>query len=81
MLKDTSLKEDPALAFEAFNANISPEPDHLPLIAAAGMLFLEADHVTQLYLNNHLFCLGGWFYRGRYVLIWSRSEEAAIRAA
>ncbi len=51
--KDTSLKEDAVLALKAFNAYISAEPHYLPLIAAAGVLLLEADHITQLYLHNH----------------------------
>ncbi len=63
--KDTSLEEDPALASEAFNAYISPEPYYLPLIAAAGVLFLEADHIAQLYLHDHFHCLNWLLYRGR----------------
>ena len=42
------------LASEAFNPDVSPQPDHLPLITAAGVLLLEANHITQLYLHNHL---------------------------
>ncbi len=45
------------LAFKAFNTYISAEPHYLPLIAAAGVLLLEANHITQLYLHNHSFCL------------------------
>ena len=56
-LKDTSLKEDTVLTFKAFNPYISAEPDYLPLIAAAGVLLLEANHITQLYLHNHSFPL------------------------
>jgi len=44
----TAVEEDPALAFKALNADIGTEPDNQPLIAAAGVLFLEADHVTEL---------------------------------
>ena len=47
------------LAFKAPNPNISTEPDDLPLITAAGVLLLEANHITQLYLHNHRFCLKG----------------------
>ncbi len=43
------------LAFKAFDSNISAEPDYLPLIAAAWVLLLEADHITQPYLRNHSF--------------------------
>ncbi len=45
------------LAVEAFNPDISADSDYLPLVAATGVLFLEANHVTQLYLHNHSFCL------------------------
>ena len=54
-LKDTALKEDAALAFKAFNPNISAQPYYLPLIATTGVLLLEANHITQLYLHNHSF--------------------------
>ena len=56
-LKDTSLKEDTVPTFKAFNPNVSTEPDYLPLIAAAGVLLLETNHITQLYLHNHSFYL------------------------
>jgi len=41
------------LAFEAFNSDISPEPDHLPLIATTGVLLPQANHIAQLYLHSH----------------------------
>ena len=41
-------KEDEALTFETFNADTSVELDYLPFIAAAGVLLLEANHITQL---------------------------------
>jgi hypothetical protein len=56
-LKDTSLKENAALASKAFNPYVSPEPDYFPLIATTGVLLLEANHITQLDLHNHSFCL------------------------
>ena len=56
-LKDTSLKEDTVPTFEAVNPYISAESDDLPLITAAGVLLLETNHVTQLYLHNHSFHL------------------------
>ena len=56
-LKDTPLEENTAPAFKALNPNVSAEPDYPPLIATAGVLFLEADHVTQLYFHNHSFYL------------------------
>jgi len=51
--KDAALKENTALAFEALNPDVSSQPDYLPLIAAAGVLLLEADYITQFYLHNH----------------------------
>ena len=47
-LEGTALQEYPALALEAFNADVGSYPDHLPLIAAAGVLLLEADDIAQL---------------------------------
>ena len=52
--EDAPFNEYAALAFEAFNPDIGAEPDHLPLIAAAGVLFLEAYHVPHLYFQDHL---------------------------
>ena len=45
-LKDAALKKDIVLTFKALNAYMSTEPDYLPLIATAGMLLLEANHIT-----------------------------------
>jgi hypothetical protein len=47
-LEGAALEENAALALEALKTDISPQPDHLPLIAAAGVLLLEADPVAQL---------------------------------
>jgi len=47
-LKDTPFQKDAVLALKALYADISPQPDHLPFVTAAGMLFLEADDVSQL---------------------------------
>ncbi len=44
-------------AFKALNPNVSTESDYPPLIAAAGVLLLEANYITQLYLHNHSFYL------------------------
>jgi hypothetical protein len=52
-LKDAALKEHLVLALKASNSDIRPEPDYLPLIATAGVLLLEANHVTQFELHNH----------------------------
>jgi len=48
-LKDTALKENVVLAFEALNPYISAQPHHLPFIAAAGVLLLEVDYVSNVY--------------------------------
>jgi len=45
-LKDAALKKDIVLTFKALNAYMGTEPDYLPLIATAGMLLLQANHVT-----------------------------------
>jgi hypothetical protein len=52
-LKDASLQQDTALALEALNADVRTQPYHLPLIAAAGVLLLEADDIIQPYLHYH----------------------------
>jgi len=57
-LKDTTLEKDAVLAFKAFDTDVSAKPDYLPLVAAAGVLLFEPDHVAQLYLQNH--CLYQW---------------------
>ncbi len=49
-LEDTALKKDIVMTLKTFNTDINAKPDHLPLIATAGMLLLEANHITQLYL-------------------------------
>jgi len=48
-LKDSALKKNAVLTFKTFNAYISAEPDYLPFIAAAGMLLLEANNITESY--------------------------------
>ena len=49
--KGASLKENTVLAHGAFYAYISANSEYLPLIAAAGMLFLETNYITELYLH------------------------------
>ncbi len=56
-LKDTSLEKDTVPAFKALNPNVSTEFDYPPLIAAAGVFFLETDYITRLYLHNRSFYL------------------------
>lgn len=53
MLKDAAVEEDTALAFKAFNPDISAQPYYLPLIATTGVLLLEANHIAQLYWHDH----------------------------
>ena len=55
MFKDTALNEDTVLTLKTLDADIGTEPHHLPFIAAAGVLFLEANHVAQPYLDNHFY--------------------------
>ena len=52
-LKNTTSQEDAVLAFEAFDTDIGAESDYLPLVAATGVLFLQANHIAQLYLHKH----------------------------
>lgn len=42
-------------AFKALNPDVGTEPDYLPLIVAAGVLLLQANYITRLYLDNHSF--------------------------
>ena len=56
-LKDAALEENTVSTFKALNPNISTESDYLPLIAAAGVLLLEANYIAQLYLHDHSFSL------------------------
>ena len=42
-----------AMAFKAFYADIGSQPYHLPLVAAAGMNFLEPNHITELNLHDY----------------------------
>ena len=43
------------LAFKALDLYLGAGLYHLPLAAAAGVLLLEANHITWLYLHNHAF--------------------------
>ena len=56
MLKDASFKKNAALTFKTFNTYISTKPDYLPFVATAGVLLLEANHITELYFQNHSLC-------------------------
>jgi len=52
--KDAAWKQYPVLATLADNTDISTKPDNLPFVTAAGVLFLEADNITQSYFCDHL---------------------------
>ena len=56
-LEDAAFEEDTALAPEALDSDIGPEPDYLPFVAAAGVFLFEADNISQPYLHSHSFCL------------------------
>ena len=45
-LKDTAPEENMVSAFKALKPNVSTESDYPPLIAAAGVLLLETNHIT-----------------------------------
>jgi len=51
--EDTACQEDPVLATLAPDADVGSQSDYLPLVTAAGVLLLEADHVPQSYLGDH----------------------------
>jgi hypothetical protein len=53
-LENAPLKQHPALAAEALDADIGAQPYHPPPVAAAGVLFLEADDIIQLDFHYHL---------------------------
>lgn len=44
--QQAAFEEDTVLTFETLKTNVGTKPDYLPLIAAAGMLLLEANHIT-----------------------------------
>ena len=48
--QQAAFEEDTALTFETLKTNVSAKPDYLPLIAAAGVLLLQVDYVTKLYI-------------------------------
>jgi hypothetical protein len=52
-LEDTPRQEDTASASETLHTDISAQPHHLPVVAAAGVHLFKSDHVTELYFQNH----------------------------
>ena len=57
--------------FKALNADVGTEPDYPPLRAAAGVLLLETDHITQFYLHNHCFTL-------KVIWLWGGSGQKIV---
>jgi len=51
--EDTARQPDATLAPPAADADIGAEPDHLPLVAAAGMLLFETDYVSESNVGDH----------------------------
>jgi hypothetical protein len=52
VLKDTSRQEDAMLALQAFYPDIGTESHHLPLVAAAGVFFLQTDSIADSYVHG-----------------------------
>ncbi len=48
--QQAAFEEDTVLTLETLKTNVGAKPDYLPLIAAAGVLFLQANDIAQLYL-------------------------------
>jgi hypothetical protein len=42
------------LAVETSNPYIGTEPNHLPFVVAARVLFFKANYITQFYFHNHV---------------------------
>ena len=57
-LENTACQENAVLASLAPDTDVGPESYHLPLVTAAGVFFLEANHISQPYLGNHWLSLG-----------------------
>jgi len=51
-LKNPTLQKNAMMALLAPDANISPNPDHLPAVAATGVLLLQLDYIANLYLHG-----------------------------
>jgi hypothetical protein len=51
-LKNPPLQKNAMMTLLAFDPNISPNPDHLPLVAATGVLLLQLNYITNLYLHG-----------------------------
>jgi len=52
-LEGGALEQHPALALEAPDADVRPQPHHLPFVAAAGVRFAQPDYITGLYFYGH----------------------------
>ena len=51
-LKNPPLQKNAMMALLALDPNVSPDPDHLPLVAATGVLLLQPNYITNLYLHG-----------------------------
>ena len=55
-LEDASLQENTSMALLALDPDVGPYPEHLPPVAATGVLLLEPNYVTNPYVNNQGLC-------------------------
>ena len=51
-LEDASLEEHASAASKALHTDVSPQTDHLPLVAAAGVLLPQLHYVSELRLHG-----------------------------
>jgi hypothetical protein len=52
-----TVEHDAALAPQTPDTYVGTKPDYLPIIATAGVLFLQPDYVTEFYVQDHYFLL------------------------
>jgi hypothetical protein len=57
-LEDAAGEADAMLALKAFDADIRPQPHHLPLVAAARVRLLKANNVTELDIHGYIMIRG-----------------------
>jgi len=51
-LKNAPLQKNTAAALLALDPDVGPHSEHLPLVAATGMLLLQPNYVTNPYLHD-----------------------------
>jgi hypothetical protein len=56
-------------------ADIGPEPDHLPPVAAAGVRLLQTDDIAQLYLHDYILLFAGKYWNDQRLAV-ERSKGA-----